>query len=118
VGALGARRPGRALGALAGLAVWLALIWTNPPDLDLYSIRFFAVQAGGTDTLVTDAYLGTCPGDPCFPALMPGAADSIYFALPCFSAPTAWYIWAKASDASGNEQPQASNVVQWVGLGG
>lgn len=91
------------------LGFWLVLLWTNPPDADLWFLRFYAHRAGNPDTLRSDPYLlyGVDPDGTPWQRSVPGAGDECEFALP----PGTWDIWVTAIDTTGVNESGPSNVV-------
>jgi len=93
------------------------LLWTNPPDPDLASIRFYASHEieGRADTLAVGPFPGV--GDTLevgeYRIVAPGASDSVRFQLPCTSTPVGWSLWNTAADTAGNESG-TSNVAPWT----
>lgn len=91
----------------------VVLLWTNPPDLDLYKIQFFAQKVGQTDSIAFPPYYGRRQDDNDPYVLRPGMPDSIWAALPCraFIA-TDWRFWSFNFDTAGNMSLR-SNIATW-----
>jgi hypothetical protein len=116
------------VGIAARITFWLTLLWSNPPDLDLAYITLHAVRANAPADTFRWSYHGICnnceaptfpayPGTPPFDLwLSPGATDSIHVALPCYAVPrNTWRFWITATDTTGRNTSEPSNVVEWWG---
>ena len=91
----------------------VTLLWTNPPDLDLYKIQFFAQKVGQTDSIDLGTFYGRRAEDSDPYVLRPGMPDSIWAALPCRAfLHTDWRFWSFNFDTAGN-MSQRSNIATW-----
>ena len=88
----------------------VALLWTNPPDLDLDTLRFYAAANGDTFRLTDYCGRKDLDSDPY--VLRPGMPDSIWVTLPCRSIPVDWSFWCYAVDTAGNVS-ERSNIATW-----
>lgn len=92
---------------LGALLATVTLVWTNPPELDLAGIRFYAARVVldadwyTTDTLDLGAWVPRCPGCP----------DTAEFQLPCRSSAIRWRFWCEPFDTAGNVRRPGSNVL-------
>lgn len=77
------------------------LKWTNPPDLDIKSIRFQCWQVGSGDTLEGTRYYGL--GYETVPPILYGSSpDSVWFVVPCRGSVSQWGFRCYVVDTAGN----------------
>lgn len=89
----------------------VTLLWTNPPDLDLDTLRFFGAANG--DTFRLPDYMGRKETENAPYDLRPGVPDSIWVTLPCRTVPVDWTFWLYAVDTAGNVS-EKSNIAAWT----
>lgn len=90
----------------------VVLLWTNPPDADLDTLRFYAWDGQG-DTLRLPDYMGHKEYENSEYVLFPGQPDTLIVTLPCRTGVYVdWKFWMQPVDTAGNVGG-ISNIATW-----